>query len=438
MLPFILFVAFSFLGSSCPSSKGSSLSTDQINKITEISVRDVPDGAPGIACGIVIDGEIVFEKYAGYANLEDSILIDASSRFNIASNAKQYVAILALQLIEEKRLNLEDDFRMYFEDLFPDIKDRITIRNLLTHTSGIRDVYNLWNLKGLTWWKHSFSNKEAIRLLAEQQDLNFIPGSKYLYSNSNYILLAQLIEKVHGKSFLEVSNDFFQSIGMNNTSFEPDHTKIKGPIASPYFNFNNWVGYDWIWNIVGDGNLFSTLKDQMIWEQVIQGYDADSNLRKIIKISQQPVVGSAIKSYGYGLELADYQGYSHAYHHGGTGAWKATVSRFPNEKISIITMSNSGKTDVVGQNRAIADVILDINSDGDLTTVSDAGPDWVPRRVRNMRKDEAKSGTSSGDESSIEESVDEEEPVVSDARHRIARRVDLAPEHARPLFFSSL
>ena len=363
MFQILLFILLTQLGIHSDEICSSPLTNEQIIEIDKISLRDVPKGAPGIACGIVIDGQIVYTKYAGYARLEDSLLIDENSRFNIASNAKQFVAIMALELINQGKLSLEDDIRNFYPDFYPGINRPITIRNLLTHSSGIRDVYDLWNLKGMTWWEHSFSNNDVIMLLSNQKELNFIPGSQYSYSNSNYILLAEIIGKVEGELFSSLSDDFFNRLGMLDTSFEVDYENISQPIASPYFNFNTWTGYEWIWNAVGDGNLFSSMKDQLRWEQIIQGYVTDVLSKKIIKLSQLPIEGSEIKSYGYGLEISDYNDYQHLFHHGGTGAMKATLSRFPSESISIITLSNSGKTDVVDQNRKIANVLLSIDTD---------------------------------------------------------------------------
>ena len=131
--------------------------TDQlVHVLDSIASKDVPKGAPGIATGIVLDGEIIFERYYGFSDLSDSIRIGPNSRFNIASNGKQYTAIAIMKLMEENKLSLDDDIRTFFPELFSNIKDPIQIRHLLNHSSGIRDVYDLWSLQGLTWWEHTF------------------------------------------------------------------------------------------------------------------------------------------------------------------------------------------------------------------------------------------------------------------------------------------
>ena len=140
----------------------------------------------------------------------------------------------------------------------------------------------LWALQGLTWWEKTFSNTEVITLLEKQDDLNFESGTDYLYSNSNYILLTSIVEKVTGVSFVSYTNTMFKKLNMTNTSFEEDYTKIRGPIAKAYFNFNTWTTYPWIWNVVGDGNIFSTLQDQIQWEQLVQGKGKTTFNRKIV------------------------------------------------------------------------------------------------------------------------------------------------------------
>jgi CubicO group peptidase (beta-lactamase class C family) len=349
------------------------LSDPTIHRLDSIATQDVPKGAPGIATGIVQNGKIVYQKVAGFASLPDSTLITRTSRFNIASNGKQFTALAVLMLIDEKKLSLADDIRKFLPGLYPGIKTPITIGHLLTHSSGIRDVYDLWSLQGITWWQQSFGNKDVIRLLEKQQDLNFPPGSKYLYSNSNYILLATIVEKVTGRSFIAITNDMFRKLGMHNTSFESDAQKIRGPIARAYFNFGTWTTYDWIWNVVGDGNIFSTLEDQLIWEQVLQ----NKGFRvKGLGSSQTLVAGSAIKNYGYGLEFGTYKGMSYTFHEGATGAWKATVIRFPEKKVSMVTLVNTGKATPNTQTRQMADVFFKIPNNASfwLTKPAAEGP----------------------------------------------------------------
>ena len=255
----------------------------QRERLDTIAIRDVPEAAPGIATGVVRDGEIVYTKCAGFADLSAKSLITLKTRFNIASNGEQFTALAVILLEEEGKLSLSDDLRKYLPGLYPEVKSAITIEHLLTHTSGIRDVYDLWSLKGITWWKQKFDNGDALSLIRKQEDLNFLPGSQHLYSNSNYIVLTEVVAKASGTSFVEYTNAMFQKLNMPDTSFEADHTKIRGPIAKPYFNFDTCKGYEWIWDAHGDGNIFSTLDDQLVWECIVQGKGETNIDRKLIE-----------------------------------------------------------------------------------------------------------------------------------------------------------
>lgn len=338
------------------------LTENQIKLLDSIASQDVPDNAPGIATAIIQDGKVIYEKYAGFADIADSTLIKNTTRFNIASNGKQFTALAVLSLIDSEKLMLTDDIRKWFPNLYTNIKETITIQNLLNHTSGIRDCYDLWTLQGYTWWEKSFNNSDVLNLIEKQTDLNFIPNTQYLYSNTNYILLALIVEKVSKKSFVDYTNQMFKQLNMSNTSFESDFTNIDGQIARAYFNFNTWTTYDWIWNVCGDGNIFSTLEDQIQWEKLVQGQGHTTFNRQIIAQSQQLIEGSQFNNYGYGLEFGTYKDLKYSFHEGATGAWKATVIRFPEQHISMVTLTNTGKSIPYNQTRQMADVVFELKS----------------------------------------------------------------------------
>lgn len=208
-----------------PVSVAAQLTDEQQDSLRAIATRDVPEDAPGIAVGVVLNGEIVLEVTAGYADLATKTPIGNESRFNIASNGKQFTALAVLLLEQDGKLSLEDDFRQYLPGLYPEITVPIRIRDLLSHTSGIRDVYDLWAMQGITWWETTLSNVDVLDLLGSQRHLNFEPGTEYAYSNSNYILLTRVIEAVSGRDFVEFTNDMFEMLGMFDTSFVNNHKK---------------------------------------------------------------------------------------------------------------------------------------------------------------------------------------------------------------------
>jgi len=355
MIILLLFIAGNVFGQT-------KFSENQLKKLDSIATQDVPKNAPGIATAIIKEGNLIYEKYAGIADFNDSLKIDKNTRFNIASNGKQFTALAILTLEDENKIKLSDDIRQYLPELYPKIKAKITIGNLLNHTSGIRDVYDLWSLKGITWWEQSFDNNDVLELVKKQAELNFEPSTKYLYSNTNYILLATIVEKISGKPFKEYTDGIFQKLNMTNTSFEADYSQIDGKIARAYFNFDTWTTYDWIWNVVGDGNIFSTLTDQIQWEKTIQGYGNSEINHNIIQKSQELNNQDINDNYGFGLEFGDYKNLSYKFHEGATGAWKATVIRFPKDSISMLTLTNTGKSIPSMQTRQMADVVFDLKN----------------------------------------------------------------------------
>ncbi|WP_290475580.1 MULTISPECIES: serine hydrolase [unclassified Leeuwenhoekiella] len=340
-----------------------SLTPQQKLSLDSIIALDVPENAPGVATALIADGDVIYQKYSGYENLKKETRIDAHSRFNVASNAKQFTALAILVLEEQGKLKLADDIRTYLPELYQALKTPIYIVHLIQHTSGIRDVYDLWSLQGITWWKQTYDNQDVLDLLANQQGLNFSPGVQYAYSNSNYILLAEIIARVSGTSFIEFTNQLFTDLNMPNTSFENDFTRIKNPVARAYFNFDTWSTYDWKWNAVGDGNLFSTLADQIEWEKTVQGYGHPAVSRELIKKSQQLHAANENLKYGYGLEFDTYRGKPYRFHEGSTGAWKATVVRFENPKLAVVTLTNSGKVIPAMMTRQFVDVVLKLENE---------------------------------------------------------------------------
>jgi len=333
-----------------------SLTNKERREVDKLVMADIPDGGPGAAVGIVRNGEVIYERYAGLADIKAGRPIDEQTRFNLASNAKQFTSIRALQLIDAGKLSFDDDIRRYLPELYPDLKTPITIKHLINHTSGIRDVYNLWSIQGFTWWKKDFTNDDALALLVKQQALNFPPGSKHLYSNSNYILLAHIIARITGRSFKADADIFFHDLGMPNTSFRDDADTPVPNLARPYFNFDTWKTYKFPTILHGDGSLFGNLRDQLTWEIAVQTRKSPAISAKLLRLSQLPL--DTVTDYAYGLENDTYRDRPVRYHDGSTGAWKASTLRFPDEQLAIVEMNNSGKFGTNYLTRRIADALL--------------------------------------------------------------------------------
>ncbi|MEM8585911.1 MAG: serine hydrolase domain-containing protein [Bacteroidota bacterium] len=312
--------------------------------ITGLLTSYTDDDSPGMAVGIVKDGEIVYEHYLGLANLEHRISFDENTRSNIASTAKQFTALMILELSMEGKLDLEDDIRKYLPSLYPHIESDIKIRHLINHTSGIRDYVFILEMMDKPYWQQvGMRNSGVIKLLEKQEELAFEPGSKYGYSNSNYTILAKIIESVTGENFNDYSDAFFTGMGMNQTSFLRRYMGVIPNRADSYSDWGDgvWLSTPLVTRFKGDGFLFTTLKDQLIYEQAVQRASNENNT--LLIESQKPIPNSEIQTYGFGLELDGRLGREAPHHSGSTFGYHSHITRFPEENLSVFVMSNNGR-----------------------------------------------------------------------------------------------
>ena len=246
----------------------------------------IENSHPGLMIGVVKDGDIIYENYRGMANLQHAVKVDNRTRSNIASTAKQFTALMILDLSLKGKLSLEDDIRYYLPNLYKNVTEPIRIRHVINHTSGIRDYVELMGLKNNIWWKQvGLDNNDIIELLEGQEDLGFEPGSKYLYSNSGYIVLAKIIEEVSEQKFTTYSKVFFEVLGMHNTSFVERYMGVIPNRANPYADWGSgeWFESPTVTKTSGEGFLFTTLRDQLLFEQLLQqAPHKDNQLLKLL------------------------------------------------------------------------------------------------------------------------------------------------------------
>lgn len=200
-----------------------------------------------------------------------------------------------------------------------------------------------------------FGNQKAVDFLRKQKDLNFQPGSQKIYSNSNYLLLAAIVEKVSGTSFHEYSEELFQSFGMNSTHFIKRYMNVIPNQAMPYSDWGNgiWQKYPLVTKLYGDGFLYTSLSDQLTFEKQIQTQSSE-----LLTVSQKAIENSEITNYGFGLELSDRLGRDAVHHSGLTGSYHAQTVRFPEEKLSIFVMSNNNRLWSGTMADAVAGILL--------------------------------------------------------------------------------
>ena len=199
--------------------------------------------SPGCALSVMRDGQIIYKRGYGMADLDHDVPITPETVFHVASISKQFTAAAIVLLAQEGKLSLDDDVRKYITEL-PDFGARITIRQLIFHTSGLRDQ---WELLGLAGWRYSLdliTDDDVLELMSRQKDLNFQPGDKHVYCNTGYTLLAQIVKRVSGQSLREfTTNRIFKPLGMNHTHFRDDHAEIVKHIAYGYVDGEGGSGF---------------------------------------------------------------------------------------------------------------------------------------------------------------------------------------------------
>ena len=199
---------------------------DRAKQIDSIMQAWSSADTPGAAVSVIDHGKLVFEKGYGSANLEYGVPIKPDTIFHVASVSKQFTAMALLLLERDGKLSIEDDVHKYLPELPDYAGQKITIRNLLQHTSGIRDQ---WQTLALAGWslEDVITQDQLLRILFRQKGLNFAPGAEHLYSNGGYTLAAEIVTRVSGKPFPEFCMErIFKPLGMNQTHFHQDLHQI--------------------------------------------------------------------------------------------------------------------------------------------------------------------------------------------------------------------
>jgi CubicO group peptidase (beta-lactamase class C family) len=309
---------------------------------------------PGVAVLIVRDGKIAFGKGYGLANLEYNIPMTPTTVFDIASVSKQFTGYAISTLIQLGKISPDDDIHKYLPDV-PDFGRKISIRNLIHHTSGLRD----WpeGLHAAGWrWEEAFAWNDIMRFVKLQKDLDFEPGSRYQYSNTGYNLLASIVEKVTGKSFpVWADENIFKPFQMNSSQVLADYSKLVKNVAGSYYpdkdGFHKANDMLTAW---GSSSIYTTVEDLAKWVIRFQKGRDEKDPVFMRMIETDTLNNGEKNSYAYGNEVMDDQGLININHTGGWASFATVISTYPSEKISIILLSNNGSFDSYGSANHLA------------------------------------------------------------------------------------
>lgn len=316
--------------------------TDKVDRL--FTQWDKPD-SPGCALAIIQNGEIIYKRGYGMANLEYDIPISPSSVFDIASNSKQFTAMCIILLAKQNLLTLDDQLQKYIPEI-PQYSQPITLRHLISHTSGLRDYLTLMNMSGIIS-ENSYITEDIISLIARQQSLNFQPGTEQLYCNSGYLLLAEIIKRVSGKSLrLFAEEHIFTPLGMKNTHFHDDFRAIVKNRADAYEPKEDGgfeTALSWL-DCCGDRQLYTTVEDLLLWDRNfyhnILGDYGQYLIEEIMTVGK--LDNGEILSGAFGLQIG-YRGGLKTVSHGGSWmGYQSQFIRFPDSQFSVICLANLG------------------------------------------------------------------------------------------------
>lgn len=313
---------------------------DAVEKLLE----KYTDNTPGCAIGVVKDGEFIYQKGFGMSCLDYSIPNDINTKFFIGSITKQFTGACIAYLILEEKISPNDDIRKYIPE-FPFYGDTIRIKNLIHHTSGIKNYELALDLSGI-WFDDYYSDyNHLLKLIINQSSLDFKPNIKFSYSNSNYTLLAEIVKRVSGQSIEIYANEkIFKPNGMNNTFYWTNPKKIIKDRAIGYkiklngkYEINHPYGLPF-----GSGNMISTVVDLSKWGDFLANqYDNNTDFIKIFsETCNTKDTDYESAEYAYGIDILEYRGLLKYEHNGGMLGFCSRIAIYPKNGLSIIVLGN--------------------------------------------------------------------------------------------------
>jgi CubicO group peptidase (beta-lactamase class C family) len=321
---------------------GQGLSTDSASRwIDSVFAPYSSRLGPGCAVGVARDGRLVFAKGYGSADLEHDTPITPSTPFYIASVSKQFTAMSIVLLAQDGRLSLDDSIRQWVPEV-PSFGSPITLRQLLYHTSGLRDYFTLLALSG---WPSDgpLTERQFLELISRQKQLNFAPGEEFLYSNTGYALLAVVVQRVSGKSLRDYAAEhIFRPLGMTHTEFRDDHHRL---IAQRAVGYQPADGSFRIsqpeFDIVGDGGLYSTVDDLAKWDANFRTGRVGGKAGIALLQEQGRLNNGQTIPYALGLTVSQTRGLKTYAHRGAYGGYRSAMVRYPDKGLSVITLCNT-------------------------------------------------------------------------------------------------
>jgi CubicO group peptidase (beta-lactamase class C family) len=354
------------------------------SRVDRVFARFDRTDSPGCALGIGNGGHVVYERGYGMSDLQHHLAITPASIFHVASISKQFAAAAVGVLAAEGRLSLDDDVRRYVPEV-PDHGHRITIRQLIHHTSGLRDQ---WSLLAAAGWRSDdlIIEQDVLDIIARQRRLNFVPGAEYVYSNTGYTLLAVIVKRVSGLSLREFAHQrWFVPLGMTRTHFHDDHTMIVHDRTSAYQPRagGNWSISIPVFDTYGATSLFTTPRDLLRWMAELDRPTVLSpGLVREMETSAVLTDGTAT-GYGFGLAVDRHRGLRTVGHSGADAGYRSFAVRIPERGLAVAILCNASTANTGELARGVLDALLGTSAPAGTATI-DTTPGTMSAMARAL------------------------------------------------------
>lgn len=315
---------------------------------------------PGCAVGVSLNGREVLARAYGLADLEHDMPNTPVTVFEPGSVSKQFVAAATVLLAVDSRISLGDDVRDYVPEL-PDYGEVITVRDLLSHTSGLRDWGSIAGIHGWQRTTRRHTHTHMLDITRRQKSLNYPPGEYYSYTNTGYNLLSVLVERVTGMTLDEYSQErLFGPLGMTRTQWRDDFTEVVRHRSTAYRptedgTFHQLMPFE---NVYGNGGLLSTVGDLLRFTHNLETGDVGGP-RFVEEMHRQGVLDSGRKlKYAAGIFIDEYRGVPEVHHAGATAGYGGFLTRFPEQGVAVAVMCNVSGANPGGLAHEVADLYL--------------------------------------------------------------------------------
>jgi CubicO group peptidase (beta-lactamase class C family) len=336
------------------------MSAGQVEAVDALFVDWSDPAGPGAAVAITRNGQVIYSQGYGSAQLEYRIPVTPTTPFHVASVSKQFTTFAVALLAHEGALSWDDPVQRHLPEI-PDLGHPVTLRQLAQHTSGVRDQ---WELLIQAGWRIDdvITRDQILALMLRQRELNFEPGSEYLYSNMGYSLLAEVVERVSGEDFGAFLRErVFLPLGMHRTHVHADHTRIVPGRAYSYAPnpSGGWRNAVLSYANQGATSLFTTVEDLGRWmaemdAPVVGSPALWAEMTEPARLTQGDTV-----PYGLGLSVGRYRGLSTQGHGGSDAGFRTNLLYFPEERVGVVVFGNASAFNAARLAQQVAEVLLE-------------------------------------------------------------------------------